>query len=171
MTPGFKRAQTKFAEYAAAQLKVRAGKLKVIPFDQAVADMPDMGRIGSLWRFETNLDVQLVRGWANPDGVVVSPSQNLGLLFQAAGLWDPAPKLGPEQLAAHLVWALGSSYQLLGTPELKLGPDGSGVLRFVLSYSPPGPGRSPPMRSEATVTFTPDHKAELVKTSPHPIAP
>ena len=171
MSPGFSKARSKFTEYAAAQLKVRPGKVQVTPSDEAVANMPHMNPIGPLWRFQASLDTQEVNGWANADGVVVSPSQNLGLLFQAAGLWSGSPKLDAGQLAEQLTWALGTSYKLLGPPEMNRNPDGSGTLRFELSYAPPGPGRSPPMRSEVTVTFSPDHKAALTRTAPHFIAP
>lgn len=165
--PGFERAIAAFRDYAATVLQVRAAQVHVGPSSEEVARRaPD--NVGRLWAFDATTDGKpgfQARGWAAPDGTVVSTRQNLGRFFDEAGLWRGAPPAANE-LADRLVWSLGTAYQRIVVfrdrvtpPSLTLRPDGSGTLTFLVKQVSPPPGRPIEWVYAATVTIGADRRA------------
>lgn len=171
MAPGFPKAYASFTDHAAKVLGVSRDAVKVLPFDEAVANLPHQGRLGTLWQLETAVNDRAVRGWAAPDGTVVTYQQNLGLFLEQAGAWTPSPQLTPMQLAERIVWSMGPEHRLLvdsmyqaPAPALTLGADGAGTLVFVVArrqLGPGGAGGGPQDAAEVRVVLTGDHRADF----------
>jgi hypothetical protein len=184
MSAGFQKANSSFRDYAATVLKTPAAKLRAHPDDEGMAnnwEAPGASssfkvKVGHAWGFEVSLDDQSthqLRGWATPDGAVITRDHNLGLLFVEAGAWTSHPGVDATALAQHIVWSFGSDVRLLSDwrkepkpPTLQVKPDGSGTLTFMMGYRQPGPGGAgggPEYVFECTVTLTKDHKAQLTR--------
>jgi hypothetical protein len=166
MPEGFARAHASFREYAARVLGVAAKSVDVKPAQEEIANLLPEGRIGKLWRFDgTNgpLLQNLVRGWAAGDGTVVTPQENLGRFFEAAGVWSGSP-LPADNLAKRLVWAM-PGHQAMPGARLELDAGGSGRLVFVAVYNEGAAGShpGPDQRYEYTIALTADHKATMSK--------
>jgi hypothetical protein len=182
MSPEFQKANSAFRDYAATVLKTPASKLRAWPDDESMAngwEAPGAEssfkvKVGRAWGFEVSLDEQSnkqVRGWATPDGAVITRDHDLGRLFVEAGAWTPKPTLDAAALAQHVVWSMGADVRLLSDwrkepkpAKLDVKPDGSGALTFLMGYRQPGPGGAgggPEYVFECTVTLTKDHKAQL----------
>jgi hypothetical protein len=171
MGPGFQKAYASFTDHAAKVLGVSRDAVKVLPFDEAVANLPHQGRLGTLWQLETAVNDRTVRGWAAPDGTVVMYQQNLGLFLEQAGIWTASPKLTPMELAERLVWSMGPEHRLIveelpnnPAPELQLAADGTGTMMFVVGrrqLGPGGAGGGPEFLADAKLVLTGDHRAEL----------
>lgn len=129
-----------------------------------------------------------VRGWVTPDGTVISPKQNLGVLFAALGVWATPPPMKladlADTVARELVWAYSYFVEVdrpdprLPPPSLVLNADGSGTLAFYtrsISSSPDpeqgnddygdgGGGGGPGGHYyQDTVVLTGDHHATLTR--------
>lgn len=171
MAPGFQKAHASFTDHAAKVLGVSRDAVKVLPFDEAVANLPHQGRLGTLWQLEGTANDRSVRGWAAPDGTVVTYQQNLTLFVEQAGVWTASPQLTPMQLAERLVWSMGPGHRLIieefpntPAPDLQLGADGAGTMMFVVGrrqLGPGGAGGGPETVAEARLVLTGDHRAEL----------
>jgi hypothetical protein len=139
-----------FREYAAAKLGVTPAEVEGGSINAAGAKaMPNS--VGNAWAFTMWLKsdrAREVRGWATPDGTVITPDQNLGLLFAEAGVWGKGRGRGrasvlAEKLAALLVWSYGMNNAVakegdIEPPSLEFKAGGGGRLRFVSSYRAPG---------------------------------
>jgi hypothetical protein len=171
MAPGFQKAHASFTDHAAQVLGVSRDAVKVLPFDEAVANLPHQGRLGTLWQLEGTAGDRAVRGWAAPDGTVVTYQQNLGLFFEQAGVWTASPKLTAMELAERMVWSMGPGHRLIveelpntPAPELQLAADGTGTMVFVVGrrqLGPGGAGGGPESVADARLVLTGDHRAEL----------
>jgi len=175
MTSSFEKALAAFREHAAAYYKVPAGKVDVGPTSEEVARR-QKETVGGAFAFSASSDKLpgvFVRGWASGDGAVVTARQGLGLLFTEAGLWSDKPSdkpaLSAEELAARLVWSMGTGAKLIKVfrdrvepPTLLRNPDGSGTLKFLVEKLTPSPGPPQKMVHEVTVTLTAKHEATAV---------
>ena len=121
-----------------------------------------------------------IRAWVTPDGTVISPEQNLGVLFAEAGVWARPSKQRLDELAyllsEDIIWAYGSqSKDVMAAPlggavtpaEFKLAADGSGTFRFCHNDHggalTGGGGAPPDVYWQNVVVLTADHKATLSK--------
>jgi hypothetical protein len=168
--PGFDKAHASFRDHAARALKLSPDRILVSPIEEDASVQLDQ-RVGAAWAFygssRDHPDRQ-VRGWAIADGTVITPEQNLGLLFAEAGVWSGKPKLDADALAERLAWAMGMNHRVVGPRSLHVAPSGTGTLSFQVAYRPPGPGGAGGGRdriSQCTVTLTADHHARLVTTA------
>jgi serine/threonine-protein kinase len=120
------------------------------------------------------------RGWMTADAVVITPDDNLGILFAESGVWAGSVKRSraelsrlADQLADDLVWSFGMGNRVANEPvlhipgpSLTLAANGSGLLRFFSDYRRPGPGGAgggPGSYSEIKVALSADHKATLTR--------
>jgi hypothetical protein len=170
---------TAFREYAAQALKVTPAEIEGGAIDAKTAKtMPNS--IGNAWAFTMWLKANRkreVRGWAVPDGTVITPEQNLGLLFVEAGVWRKTRNRNHEyefvnKLAELIVWAYGMNHRVAKEvdilPLLELDAKGDGKLRFISGYMAPKP---PGYRevygfwtyTDNVIALTRDHKATLTK--------
>src|SRR5262245_4010347 len=105
MRQGFNVAFLAFQRHAAAALNVEMNQLLAGPGLPEIADtMPDC--LGAAWAFEAvreNRPAEVLRGWAMPDGTVITLAQNLGLLFIEAR----RDAVDPVALGKRLAWAMG----------------------------------------------------------------
>lgn len=82
-----------FRAFAAQKLGIAVDQVQGGPTSEAHAALFKEQRVGKLWAFvmwrpETKKAPKVeVRGWASPDGKVITLEQNLGLLFAEAGAW------------------------------------------------------------------------------------
>jgi hypothetical protein len=172
MSPGFSKAHAAVREYAAKHFGVKPDTLRVMPDNEGTANLPHMGRVGKLWSFDAQAGDDTITVLAAPDGRVASHQQNLGLLFEEAGVWTDSATLNADQLAAQIVESMGSrgmNYRVYddfgaSAPELTIDASGAGTLVFQVGRKQRGPGGSgggPEFRAEAKVVLTPDHQAKL----------
>jgi hypothetical protein len=169
MPEGFEKALSAFQAHAASKLQVAADQLGIVPKSEALArdwKVPS-GRtdllpiVGRAWAFEAakvGTPFPTERGWALPDGTIITREQNLGRLFQEAGLWDKAPTMPFSEVAPRLVWTLGPAYRpTTAVPAtFELAPDGSAKGMFGADGSSPG---GPTRIVRFTVTLKPDRTA------------
>ncbi len=175
-----------FRAYTASRFDISIDEVEGGPIGEAQAALFEQ-RVGSIWAFAMwgaqLVDAAALRGWATRDGVVITLEQNLGLLLAEAGVWGGgAPALTARQLASHLTWSMGTSYQLgsaatPGVPEPSLTlSGGAGSLRFAVGQRQPGPGGSgggPVEWSMVDIALTADHRATATRTpfTPAALAP
>lgn len=181
-----------FRAYAARVLQVPESEIDGGASDPASAAAGEHTR-GGAWQyamFHRDHADNPVRGWVTADGTVITPDQNLGVLFAEAGVWArPATRSASqlaELLAGDLVWSFGMANELvtlrawgLGPPELALAADGSGALHFFSNDhgagSRPlpaaqgdglrgGGGAPPDVFWDNRVVLTADHAATLTQT-------
>jgi hypothetical protein len=163
--PGFELALASFRDFTAAALHVSPRDVDVGPTDERIAKLVKQN-VGRAWAFDSTLKREPatgIRGWALPDGTVITAKQNLGRMFEEAGIWGATTTATGDELAARVVWSLGWSTWLIETPapSLTVEPDGSGVLTFRAGYRwPPGPGARE-RRYAGTVTLGSDRTARL----------
>ena len=149
MPEGFEKALSAFQTHAASKLQVAADQLGIVPKSEALArdwKVPS-GRtdllpiVGRAWAFEAAKVVTpfpTERGWALPDGTIITREQNLGRLFQEAGLWDKAPTMPFSEVAIISAIRSVASWRM-GVPSTTLivwscRPDcDSGVSSFTIS--------------------------------------
>jgi hypothetical protein len=166
MSPGFSTAQVAVRDHAAKFFGVKPDTVRVLPFDETVANED---RMGTLWVFSAQEgDRRTIRIFVAPDGTLVTHQQNLGLLFEAAGVWTDSPKLTADEIAKHIVASMGSGHRVYNDgvepPELTLDASGAGALVFVVGrkeLGPGGAGGGPEHWAEVKVVLTPDHQATL----------
>jgi hypothetical protein len=175
MSAGFDKAYAAFREHVATILKVKPDQVQVGPsYEEAANDFKEtVGRAWGLRGFRKDDPPQAVQGWATAEGIVITPQQNLGLLFEEAGVWTESPGLDAGELASRLIWAMGMNHRVfiepsLSVPEPALNIDdgGTGALVFFVAYRQPGPGGAgggPEDIFKVTVALTPDHKATFEK--------
>jgi hypothetical protein len=173
MHSGFTRAQASFRTHAARALKLAPERLVISPVEEDPSVQLDQ-RVGAAWAFvgaAKDHPATNVRGWATADGTVVTPSDNLGVLFVEAGVWTAKPALDANALAERLVWAMGMNHRVVGARSLQVDAQGNGSLKFQVAYRPPGPGGAgggPERISQCTVTLTAQHRALLVAVDAPP---
>lgn len=139
-----------FRTYAASKLRIAESRVEGGPSTEQEASW-FKERVGSVWAmtmFPRGQPQDAVRGWATPDGQVVTVDQNLGLLLAEAGVWGggATPALTASELAERIVWSLGAGYAVFvnlsagaPAPEIKL-VAGTGTMTFVVDHREPGPG-------------------------------
>jgi hypothetical protein len=164
-----------FRAYAAKKLGVTSERMNGGgPIDANSAKATPQ-TVGNAWAYAYNSAAnpgQEANGWAMPDGTVVTSDQNLGLLFEEAGVWASPFVRDAKVLAERLTWSFGMTHRLapidplgrIPAPALDVRPDGSGHLKFVVAIrnlGPGGAGGGPEDLALITVTLTPDHKATL----------
>src|SRR5262249_28615572 len=160
-----------FRAYAAKFLNVPASEIRGGPASDSHGDHTrGAARHYEMWR--TGNFTNSVRGWATPDGTVITPAQNLGALFVEAGVWANPSKDRLGELAfllsEDIIWAYGSLGKDVTTAmlvkgvtpaEFKLAPDGSGTFVFCHNNhggAAFGAGGSPPdVYWENKVVLTP----------------
>lgn len=173
-----------FRAHAAQKLGISVEQVQGGPTSEAHAALFKDQRVGKLWAFvmwkpESKKEPKVeVRGWASPDGKVITLEQNLGLLFAEAGAWGDGvqPPLDGKAIAERLLWSL-ADYTLeidnalgLPYPELVM-KDGAGSLRFAIGWRQPGPGGAgggPVTRTLVAVSLAKDRTAVAVKTPVKP---
>lgn len=169
MSPGFSKAFSAVREYGARYFGVKPDIINVLPDNEGTANLPHSGRIGTLWAFSAQEgDMRTIRVFAAPDGTVVSHQQNLGRLFEEAGVWTGSPKLTADELAKHIVDSMGSGHRVytygVAPPALTVDASGAGALVFHVGrkqLGPGGAGGGPEHWAEVKVVLTPDHQAKL----------
>ena len=171
---------TAFHAYAAKVLSVSPGDIEGGAVDAKVAATSE-NSINGAWSYVSWLKSdhnREVRGWVTADATVISTTQNLGLLFKEAGVWDKPKNLRPlaDQLAAAILWSYGDGYLAkpindldngMPPPKLTVAEDGAGKLVFFVGYRQAGPGGAgggPITTSKIDVELSVDHKATLTKT-------
>jgi hypothetical protein len=174
MTTDFKPSAA-FRAHAAKVLKVPIGEVEGSVVESTAARMPHS--IAGAWACDMSHGEREVRGWVTADATVITPDQNLGILFVEAGVWDKPPKGTPDELADRLageiVWSYGMNNAVvqaldygMAPPKLNLAVNSSGTLRLFSYYRRPGPGGAgggPTSYFEFNVVLTGDHKATLTK--------
>jgi hypothetical protein len=169
-----------FRTYAAAKLHLPESHIDGGPTSEAEAAMV-AERVGALWAMTMFhvLEPQIeLRGWATPDGTVITVDQNLGRLLVEAGVWNSGvtPALTATQIASRLVWSLGRNHQVLvdpalgvAAPEIDLS-NGAGTMTFVDDFG--GAGGGPHDLTRFDIALTREHSATVTQTSlPAPQAP
>ena len=179
------KAMAAFRAYVARRLKVRASDVNGGPSDNGLGDHTrGAARHYVMWPGHDTSNS--IRGWVTPDGTVITPEQNLGVLFREAGVWDKPTKERLDELAyllsEDIIWAYGSqSKDVMFAPtggavkpaEFKLAPNGSGTFTFCHNdhggaLTIGGGGGAPPdVYWLNTVVLTADHKATLTKRELH----
>jgi hypothetical protein len=179
------KAKAAFRAYVAKLLKVPASEVHGGPADNGLGDHTrGAARHYVMWPGQDTMNS--IRGWVTPDGTVITPEQNLGVLFVEAGVWARPSKQRLEELAyllsEDIIWAYGSQgkdvmFAGLGgrvTPaEFKLAPDGSGTFRFFHNNHggaliTGGGGAPPDVYWENVAVLTADHKATLTRKELRP---
>lgn len=165
MSPAFSKAQAAVRDHAAKSLGVKPDEVKVLPFDEQVANED---RLGTLWVFSAQAGMRTIRIFVAPDGTLITHEQNLGRLFEDAGVWTGSPKLTADELAKHIVATMGSGHRVydhrVPRPALTVDASGAGTLVFHVGrkgLGPGGAGGGPERWAEAKVVLTPDHQAKL----------
>lgn len=174
------KAKTAFRAYVAKRLKVAAKDVHGGPADNGLGDHTrGAARHYVMWPgHDTSSSI---RGWVTPDGTVITPEQNLGVLFAQAGVWARPSKQRLEDLAyllsEDIIWAYGSqSADVTAAPlgggvtpaEFKLAADGSGTFRFCHNdhggaLTTGGGGAPADVYWQNVVVLTADHRATLSK--------
>jgi hypothetical protein len=177
---GSARARAAFRAYVAKLLQVAESEVHGGPADNSLGNHTrGAARHYAMWPGQDTTGA--IRGWVTPDGTVIAPDQNLGVLLLEAGVWARPPKQPLRELASLLaediIWAYGSQGNFVETAmlvegvspaEIKLLPDGSGTFRFFSNdhggASILGGGGAPPdVFWENVAVLTADHKATLTK--------
>lgn len=167
-----------FRRYAASQLGIPERKIDGGPTTEEEAAW-FLERVGPIWAmtmFPIDHPENAVRGWASPDGTVITIDQNLGLLLAEAGVWGGGvtPALTATEIAERLVWSLGMNHLVfvdttLGVPPPALAlTSGAGTLTFTDDYRTPGPGGAgggPHQLTRFDIALTPDHRATATRTA------
>jgi hypothetical protein len=180
--PAESRAIAAFRTYTARRLHVSAGDVEDDSF--ILEGKHTHGSAQAFLMTHARNGQRGARGWATPDGTVITPMQNLGRLFAEAGVWTRPLMASPEQLAMMLaediVWSYSESDRVQNAPKLALAADGSGSLRFVMMSGGPednfddqfvpqddggGGGGYGQSYFEVHVAFTSDHKTTLTRES------
>lgn len=169
MPEGFEKALSAFQAHAASKFQVAADQISIVPKSEAIARdwkvasgptdlLPTVGRAWAFEAAKVGTPFPTERGWALPDGTVITRDLNLGRLLQEAGLWDKAPAMPFAEVAHRLIWTLGSAHQpTTAVPTtFELAPDGSGKGTFGSDASYPG---GPTEYVRFTVTLKPDRTA------------
>lgn len=172
----FSKAFNAFRDFSAKHFGVAADQVVVVQGEEAGANDWSIPvgqdwlalKTGRAWAFESvksGTPGPTLRGYALPDGTVVTHKQNLGRWLEEAGVWQG--KGEPEPLGHRLVWMLGMAWSLepYSVPTLEVAPDGSGKLSVSALLRPPGPGTWQ-AKHALTITFTPDRKALLALPTP-----
>lgn len=169
MPDGFAKARANFLDHATKALKSSPDTLIVSPIEESPVVQLEQ-RVGGAWAFQATLRSEPatnVRGWAVANGTVITPEQNLGVLFTEAGAWTTSPTLTADELANRIVWAKGMNHRVVNDPSppaLDVSSAGAGTLTFSLGYREPGPGGAgggPEKIAEVVVTLTDDHKGDM----------
>ncbi len=174
MAEGFEKARAAFIHQAAASYGAADAAVRVMPNTEAEVDIWQLpGRapgfdpgLGAAWAFEARLEQpsRPVRGWATPEGVVITWEQNLGLLLEQADLWGADPQAAFERVLPRLIWALGPPHEPYGpAPTLHLSDDGSGEATLSTRLVIPG---GPITTAEFTLHVGADHSASLSPATP-----
>ena len=179
------KATEAFRAYTARVLKVPASEVHGGPADHSLGDHT-RGRARHYEMWPGHNTTSSIRGWATPDGTVITPEQNLGVLFAEAGVWAKPSKKRLDELAyllsEDIIWAYGSQGKDVTTAmlvdgvepaEFKLAPDGSGTFRFFHNNHGGalvvggGGGAPPDVYWENIAVLTADHKATLTRRELH----
>ena len=176
MSTDFSNALARFQKYASERLKKKPSELDLLPSDESGVMPSNQGHIGSLVRFqarEKGTDGSWLSAWAGPTAVV-TPEQNLGILFKEAGVWSSAPKLSAQELAEQIVWGLEPTMRVITggvyqspAPSLVLDEKGNGQLTFAVGMrelGPGGAGGGPEKIGNSVVTLSGDQSAMLKTT-------
>ena len=162
-----------FRAHAAKALGAQVTEVNGGATDEATAKS-GANSVGNAWAYEMwfkDDHTRAVRGWATPDGKVISPDDNLGLLFAEAGAFG---KLSDDQLselsgklANLIVWSFGMGHRVVKDPMTKGPVLTAKQLTFVDGYKQAGPGGAgggPETKSKITVELGANHTAKLTKT-------
>src|SRR5262249_5992697 len=119
--------------------------------------------VGRAWALEASASASefSIRGWALPDGTVVTNQHNLGVLFEEAGAWTSAPKLNADELAGRIVWALGYRYELASAASIELTNTGDGAMHFDVRMHLSGNPPPADQQLRCTVALSSRHVAVL----------
>lgn len=139
-----------FRAHTAKKLGIAVDQVLGGPVSEAHANLFKNQRVGKIWAFVMwgpGTPKVEVRGWATPDGKVITLEQNLGPLLAEAGAWGggATPALNGKDLADRFAWSLADHTVQINNaigipyPELAM-KDGAGTLRFVTGHRAPGPG-------------------------------
>src|SRR5262245_48011463 len=95
------RAKVAFASYVAKLLNVQPGEIRGGPADNTGGNHTrGAARHYTMWPVRD--PASSIRGWVTPDGAVITPEQNLGVLFLEAGVWAKPPTQPLGELAGLL---------------------------------------------------------------------
>jgi len=173
-----------FRAHTAKKLGISVDQVQGGPISEAHANLFKNQRVGKIWAFVMwgpGTPKVEVRGWATPDGKVITLEQNLGPLLAEAGAWGggATPALTGKDLADRFAWSLGDATVEINNaigvpyPELVM-KDGAGTLRFVLGRREPGPGGAgggPVTRTLFEIALTKDQQATATRTPFTPTKP
>jgi hypothetical protein len=182
MSEGIERAKSAFREYAGRVLNVPSASIEVGSIQDSLsvlgksADLPE-AVIGNAWAFYASKESHpeaTIRGWALPDGSVITSDHNLGLLLREAAIGTSKPTLGVDQLVDQIAWsmgtesAIGRDFEVVekpARPSINLAKNGTGAIRFFAQYQAAGgPYRGGPSRHyECTLKISANHEAVLEK--------
>jgi hypothetical protein len=171
-----------FRAYTANKLGIAVDQVLGGPVSEAHANLFKAQRVGKIWAFVMwgpGTPKVEVRGWATPDGKVITLEQNLGPLLAEAGAWGGGvtPALGGKDLADRLAWSLSDATveinNAIGVPYPELAmKDGAGTLRFVLGRRQPGPGGGGPVtRTLVEIALSKDQQATAISKPFTPTQP
>lgn len=171
MKPGFQKAFTSFAEFAAADLGVTVDQLQAGPDGEDIKMPQTLGKAWAYTAVQKGIQApRQIRGWGTADGTVVTPKQNLGALLKEAGVWSKKPRK-PDEIAKAIAWALGADYaiNLDPWPALTVDKKGVGTFTFAVDGREPGPGGAgggPVTKLLVTIALAADHTATLTMAKP-----
>lgn len=169
MKDGFDKARAAFNAYASTDQGVAVDALTTVPLLETltgvfkVASGPKQidPRINDAFAFQAaqTADRQKhARGWALPDGTVITAKQNLGALLTAAGFGTDGG-MPVDDITARLIWSFGPPHVPADDPaEVDLKADGSGTIRFKSRMVIPG---GPKRFSQFVITRAADGSAQL----------
>lgn len=173
-----------FRAHTAKKLGIAVDQVQGGPISEVHANLFKNQRVGKIWAFVMwgpGTPKVEVRGWATPEGQVITLEQNLGPLLAEAGAWGGGvtPPLNGKDLAERLAWSLADHTVQINNaigipyPQLEM-KDGAGTLRFVTGTRPPGPGGSGGGPQELTlfeISLTKDQQATATRKPFTPTKP
>lgn len=141
MNDGFAKALAAFTAHAASVQGVSADALTTVPQVEPLTAVwkvasgskqinPKINDAFAFQAAQTADRQRRVRGWALPDGTVITSKQNMGALLKAAG-FGTDDGMPVEALTERLIWSFGPPHLPADDPaEVEIQADGSATIRF-----------------------------------------
>lgn len=161
MEDGFAKATEAFTAAAAAHFAIGADQVTTVPRAEVLAGMwkvasgadqinPMVGKAFAFEAAQTGVVGRTFRGWALPDGTVITQKQNLGALLKAA----EAGGVSVDDVVRRLIWSFGPPHVPSDAPAAVEGD----TVRFETRLVIPG---GPQQSARFVITRAADGSAQL----------